>query len=36
MEKMRQEQVMPDAKELIKFWSELLDNPVDHIEMLKR
>ena len=27
---MRQEQVMPDAEESIKFWSELWDNPVDH------
>ena len=28
--KMRQEQVMPDAEESIKIWSELWDNPVDH------
>ena len=27
---MRQEQVMPDAEESIKFWSDLWDNPVDH------
>ena len=27
---MRQEQVIPDAEESIKFWSELWDNPVDH------
>ena len=27
---MRQEQVMPDAEESIKFWSELWNNPVDH------
>ena len=31
--KMRQLQVMPDAKESIKFWSGLWDNPVDQ-EML--
>ena len=29
-EKMRQEQVVPDAGESIKFWSELWDNPVDN------
>ena len=28
--KMKQEQVMPDAEESIKFWNELQDNPVDH------
>ena len=28
--KMRQEQVIPDAKESIKFWRELWDNPGDH------
>ena len=28
--KIRQEQVMPDAEESIKFWSELWDNPVNH------
>ena len=28
--KMRPEQVMPDAEESIKFWSELWDNLVDH------
>ena len=28
--KMRQEQVMSDAEESIKIWSELWDNPVDH------
>ena len=27
---MRQELVMPDAEESIKFWSKLWDNPVDH------
>ena len=27
---MRQEQVTPDTKESIKFWSALWDNPVDH------
>ena len=27
---MRQEQLMPDAEESVKFWSELQDNPVDH------
>ena len=27
---MRQEQVMPEAEESIKFWSEFWDNPVDH------
>ena len=27
--KMRQEQVMRDAEESIKFWSDLWDNPVD-------
>ena len=28
--KIRQKQVMPDAEESIKFWSELWDNPVNH------
>ena len=28
--KMRQDQVMPDAEESIRFWSGLWDNPVDH------
>ena len=28
--KMKQEQVMPDAEESIKFWNEFQDNPVDH------
>ena len=28
--KMRLEQVMLDAEESIKFWSELWDNPTDH------
>ena len=27
---MRQEQMMPDVEESIKFWKELWDNPVDH------
>ena len=28
--KMKQEQVMPDAEESIKFWNEFQGNPVDH------
>ena len=28
--KTRQEQVMPDTEESIKFWNELSDNPVDY------
>ena len=34
---MRQEQLMPNAEKLnIKFWSELLDNPVDHDKNAER
>ena len=32
---MREEQVMPDAEESIKFWSELQDKPVDHDNITK-